>query len=640
MSVPRSHALAGLLGVFAFLTYLATLSPTVNFIDSGELITVSLSLGIAHPTGYPLYTLLGRLVSTIPLGTVAWRVNLFSGLCGAGAACFISLAAMHMAGRKSIARISAALLSVAFLSLSKTMWDVSTQAEVYSLTVLLFSVLIYLVIVQWQKRCAWPLLLTAYFYGLSFGNHMMTVLLLPSFTVAVVLAWRDLPKRRALLLLWALFFFVLGLSLYLYLPLRSALDPPLDWGKPHTLERLVAHVTGWQYRVWMFSKGAGELAGRIEAIPERLVSEFTMPGTALLAAGMIGAARGRGREFFFLLTLLAAGIFYAVNYDIPDIDPYYLPAYVSLSLMAGPGTVHLLEALAGRMRKGLSPYLAVGLAVLAVVSLSRNVRETDKRENVLAYHFGRNFLAALETGSLVMTKSWDVYSPIIYLQQVEGYRTDVVMVDFELMRRSWYVEQFMERPVAHSERALAAMREFARAVLPFERGEPFDSAVLDALFKRMLGTVLEDALARGSAYIDFPDEPDLAKGYIRVPHLMSYRLTQDPLVAVPGYGSLVLEGVTNPAVPKDERTRAILERYWIIAINRGLFLAQRREFEEALAALDFGLGLVPENLTALRAKALCLESLARREEALEVVRKILLLAPEDHWAVTALSRLQ
>src|SRR4051812_34333959 len=71
------------LGIFVLLIYGVTLCPSVGGGDSGELATVAYTLGIAHPPGYPLYTLFGKLFTTLPFGTVAWRVNLFSAVCGA-----------------------------------------------------------------------------------------------------------------------------------------------------------------------------------------------------------------------------------------------------------------------------------------------------------------------------------------------------------------------------------------------------------------------------------------------------------------------------------------------------------------------------------------------------------------------------
>jgi hypothetical protein len=83
----RSDWIGGL-AVFlaAFGVYCATLSRTVGFVDSGELALVSHTLGIAHPTGYPLYTLFSHLFTFIPFFEPLVRINLFSALAASAAA--------------------------------------------------------------------------------------------------------------------------------------------------------------------------------------------------------------------------------------------------------------------------------------------------------------------------------------------------------------------------------------------------------------------------------------------------------------------------------------------------------------------------------------------------------------------------
>ena len=66
-------------GVIAFIVYAITLHPSIPGGDSGELIAVAHAPGIAHPPGYPLYTVIGFLWSHIvPAGSIAWRMNLLS----------------------------------------------------------------------------------------------------------------------------------------------------------------------------------------------------------------------------------------------------------------------------------------------------------------------------------------------------------------------------------------------------------------------------------------------------------------------------------------------------------------------------------------------------------------------------------
>src|SRR5688572_14256891 len=78
---------SALCGIAALTAYVLTLTDTVSGGDSGELISVAYHVGVAHPPGYPLYTLLAKLTTLlVPLGGIAWRVSVFSALCDAAAA--------------------------------------------------------------------------------------------------------------------------------------------------------------------------------------------------------------------------------------------------------------------------------------------------------------------------------------------------------------------------------------------------------------------------------------------------------------------------------------------------------------------------------------------------------------------------
>ena len=119
---------AAAFGIVVFALYVRTLAPTVVGGDSGELITVAYTLGVAHPPGYPLYTLLAKLFTLIPIGTIAWRVNLFSAACGAGAATILFLAAARWSGK-----LWAALAAASLFAFSPRVWPHAVTAEVFAL---------------------------------------------------------------------------------------------------------------------------------------------------------------------------------------------------------------------------------------------------------------------------------------------------------------------------------------------------------------------------------------------------------------------------------------------------------------------------------------------------------------------------
>jgi hypothetical protein len=171
--------------------YLLTLAPTVGFIDSGELAVVCKSLGIAHPTGYPLYILLGRLFCLLPLNGTIFRLNLMSLVftCFANTILFFTLLTLGQRFSKkkdgfSNIRIWSAFLACLMFSFTPTLWSQATSNEVYSLNVLFYS-LILLLVLLWRNcpkisKAERILCLLVFAYGLSFGNHMSTILLLPA----------------------------------------------------------------------------------------------------------------------------------------------------------------------------------------------------------------------------------------------------------------------------------------------------------------------------------------------------------------------------------------------------------------------------------------------------------------------------
>src|SRR5712692_4384087 len=264
----RAHAALGVgIALVAFALYARTAAPTITWLNGGtdpaELVTASYTLGIAHPPGYPLYVLLGKAWSLLPLdGDVAYRYNLFSALCGALAAALVALLTLHLCRRSqtvpgdpatSGAQDRASLLAAAVAGLSLTaapaFWAQATVAEVYTLHALLLTVALGLLL-AWSARQAASgrvglLALASLSVGLALGNHLTTVFLVPlglAYTGAV--GWRTVSVRGWLIVVLA---FLLGLVVYAYLPLRAAHDPVANWGDPSTPERFLQHITGAEY---------------------------------------------------------------------------------------------------------------------------------------------------------------------------------------------------------------------------------------------------------------------------------------------------------------------------------------------------------------------------------------------------------
>ena len=246
-----------ILSLILFAVYLKTLCPSVYLGDSGELTTAAFSIGVPHNSGYPLYILVGKIFSMIPIGNIGFRMNLMSA-CFSVMTIWLIYSIVFKITRSTLSSTVASLT----LAFTPVFWSQSVAAEVYALHSFFVALLIKLLL-WWDERKEFSLLLLFVFItGLSFGNHMQTVMLAPA--VLFIILSRD---KMALLniknILIFFVFFLLALSLYLCLPIRTDAGAAIHWGDPNTLERFLAHVTARAHRGgYVLTKGPLEYLTR------------------------------------------------------------------------------------------------------------------------------------------------------------------------------------------------------------------------------------------------------------------------------------------------------------------------------------------------------------------------------------------
>jgi hypothetical protein len=229
-------------GTAVLTVYVLTLAATVTAGDSGELITAAYTQGVAHPPGYPLWCLGAWLFShLVPIGSVAYRMNLFSALFGALSAAVCTATLLRLDCRRAVAAVGGICLGF-----SKELWAESVIAEVYSMN-LFFVGLLILVLLKWQHDPKpGRLVLFAGLLGLGMGNHH--TLLAIGVVGAVWVAWQQ-PSllRDGSLWLKVLGAFLAGLLVYVYLPIAASGHGYMNWGDPSTPGRFWAHLTRAQY---------------------------------------------------------------------------------------------------------------------------------------------------------------------------------------------------------------------------------------------------------------------------------------------------------------------------------------------------------------------------------------------------------
>ena len=415
----------------AFALYLRTLAPAAlpyslpDLADAAMLQMQACSLSITHPTGYPAWTMLSHLVTYLPFGDCAYRANLSSAIFSA-----LAVGAVYGAGFVLTRSAVASAVGALGFGLTSIFWSQAVIAEVYNLNAFFVGVaLIALLLWRYRQRDGY-LLLSALCVGLAMTNHLTSGLLLPGALLLVLLA-----ERRKLLdprlMLKSAGAFLLGLSPYLFLPLRAP-SAPMKANNPDSPERFWYVLTGGDLTGGFFAFGPAELLGRAGMYAEHLLANFNF---VLLAAGICGfvalALRDAAVAAFTAFLFFGWG-FHAIGNDIVDVQLYFIPTYVIFALWISCGAAALLGWLAefGRGSPGwiYGVVLAAACAGLLLLPFS-GVRETyaanDYSGNYEAAGMLDTVARSAERGATIL----HLRSPLWYMVIAEDRRRDLTLVD-------------------------------------------------------------------------------------------------------------------------------------------------------------------------------------------------------------------
>ena len=598
-SLPHKHHIAIALSLIAASVYATTMNPTVSFIDSGELASVASTLGIAHPTGYPLFTILGRLATLLPLTLpVILKLNIWNLVLVASAVGmffeFSVLLGLSSIGQRRSKKLRAeleqslliaAVVGALTIGLSTTVWSQSSALEVYSLHLLLLMIVSIAFVKGMEEMVEKPesgskwFLFFLFCLGLSFANHMTTILLAPAF---LYLYFSKLGLRGSsfILLVKSSPLFLLGLSVYVYLPLRSSAGPALDWGHPAEMERFLWHVSGKQYRSWIFSSFESA-EKQLTYFFNHFPAEFNWLAIAVMALGLLALLRKR-KELFLFLALLAAGcLAYSINYDIHDIDSYFLLAYVAVGIAIVFGLQELILKIAARSRLHSSTLLV--FLVLPVLQWTNNHRNVDESDNILVSDYAQNMLASADSNAVILTYQWDYFvSASYYEQHVLGRRPDVVVIDKELLRRSWYFLQLERNYPWLLEQSKERVAVFLRELWKFEHDLPYDGSVIESAYDGMINDMLFKASESRPVYLGPEIEPQFGPGFQRIPEGLLLRLVPPGQPAVARQVPIRF----RPAEFRNRLTSGLIQQYLRMFTFHAVFIKNRGDADSALYWLD------------------------------------------------------
>lgn len=305
--------------------------------DNAEFQYLGYVFGISHPTGYPTYLMLnGIFTHLFPAGTLAWRANVLSAFFATGACAGVAAAARRLG-----ASPRCALLAALSMGLTWTFFRLARVAEVYSLHALFVAWILY-AFIRWDERAEdrW-LYLGCGLLACSFGNHLTTVLLLP--TLLLWIAWRA-PRTFARPRVYAIvgLFVLLGAGQYAYLILRSSPDVLFTYTALHSGSDIVGYLTGAQFSE---AKGGRDWESIISTgihLVRELLPELAALG-CLSLLGLVALWKSHRRVFVAFMIYAGCSKLFMLWYAIPDIADYALPLFVVLGVLSAVGLDRLLR---------------------------------------------------------------------------------------------------------------------------------------------------------------------------------------------------------------------------------------------------------------------------------------------------------
>ncbi len=432
--------------------YYMTLAPSITWehdgVDSGDLVATIHTLGIAHPPGYPLYVLLGKVFTFLPVGEVAYRVNLMSALFAAISVplAYSTMLLLQPDAADKVNNTIAAAAAAFLLAFSHTFWSQAIIAEVYSLNAFFVALIVYLATLfrfTGKDKLLWMLFLTL---GLSLGNHLSVLLFLPGMLFLILRSGR--PKLSTCLAMAG--FLLLGLSIYLYLPLRAAQSPPINWGDPDTWSRFWWTVSGSIYREYALALPLVYLPGRIVSWMSMLAQQFTWPGLALGLLGIWDFWDYERDYLVFSLTSFAGVVTYALTYNTTDSYVYLIPSYLLFTLWIARGVSFLLsETLYPWLRKkrGLSssrPHLlslvGLPLLLLPMFLVYSSYPLLDLSDDRAAYNYAALVFAGVPSEALIIADTDAHIFSLWYFRYVVATESEVVVLAKGLIQYQWYRE--------------------------------------------------------------------------------------------------------------------------------------------------------------------------------------------------------
>ena len=626
--------------------FLATTCPSFYWDDCGEFVVAAHGLGVLHAPGHPLFPLVGRCAALLEGGAhPVFGINLLSAIAAAAGLLFFYATGVRFAAFAEVAResegargtatvvkargyrgwrIPGMCLLTLIMATRGFVWGYATQAEIYSLLFLFSSMVVFAAARSASGAGACNLfVLTAYLFGLGVTANPMVLFMLPVVAVSTMSGQGRGSLRKGTP--YILLFFLLGLSIYLYCPLRSIFAPPVNWGETHRFHNLVALLTLRDFSGNIASltyMAAASFSGALAATARVFFSQFPPILIPFCLAGLIALARmSRGLAATAVATCCGNLLFASVVGGGLVHDAYLIPALYLCFVLCALGIAVVPVVLPGSFR--IPPVIAsLGMILLlggtVLFSFACGLPRYDRHDFRDAEIYGKFLLQGLDGRGVLCTENTMDWFSTMAVQYFQRWREDVSVLYIPLLERRWYRESLERRlslvPAGHRESAVDGRVDPLEILFRLKDANPGrtwyytprehilipqDSLVLDGpVFRIVSSEERSEKIVRPHGDRDPPltTLSTLAQG-------TSDRNTKKRIALIHQYrGSFMYsQGRLTNALPEYRTIIHLLPGNPDAWYNLGLIADRSGERGEALAALEEASRLEPANIRYRRA---------------------------------------
>ena len=406
--------------------------------DGGDLLAAMLTGGIPHPTGYPTYMILGRLFQLLPIGSPYFRGSLFSAASAALAAGLIYLWIKSETRQFGWLGVLAGLAGAVLLGVSPLFWSQAVIVEVYALEILFLALALWWfhLLAYYKPSRSVKILLSVLSIGLGLaaGDHITILLLAPVCLYGVYLGRKRGVEKRFLAAQAG--FVLIGLMVYLYLPLQARNYPPINWGNPQNWQGFIWELSGRPYQRLLFDLPWPQLSERVSAWARLLVDQFGIVGLLFGLLGLVQAELIDKPTRFVLGWIFVVYTLFSLGYNTSDSMVYLLPAFLVFAVWIGLGVLYILQLKWRQYRVGA--FVAAGLAVSIVIRSPSIYDQIDPRRDASPANYAEKYLLNMPENALVLTSADDDSFPLWYYHFGLGWRSDVRVIVLPLTQFEWY----------------------------------------------------------------------------------------------------------------------------------------------------------------------------------------------------------